>query len=114
MTTELTERLRVCAKKYDKPPFGREVDGTKELLEEAAARIEELERTADNNVHENVDTASMTAEGYNAYRLEMTRRALMALNAKLEAPYGNELSEILSRAIDEVEALQEASREEST
>ena len=43
MTTELAERLRECAKRYDEPPFEREVNGAKELLEETAARIEELE-----------------------------------------------------------------------
>ena len=52
MMTELTEQLREYAQKYDEPPFGREVDGTKELLEEAAARIEELECVANGSLDE--------------------------------------------------------------
>lgn len=39
---KITERLREYAKAYREPPTGREVEGTVELLEEAAEHIEML------------------------------------------------------------------------
>lgn len=41
---ELTDRLKEYAKAYKAEPSGREVDGTVELLEEAAERIETLNK----------------------------------------------------------------------
>lgn len=49
----------------------------------------------------------MTQKEYYDYRLEMTRRELMALIAKFEAPYGDEISEILYEAGDRIEILQQ-------
>ena len=40
MAKSLTYRLRQYAEQYETPPTGREVDGTVELLREAADRIE--------------------------------------------------------------------------
>lgn len=40
MTTQ--ERLRIYAEEYRKPPYGKEIDGTVELLEEAAEYIDRL------------------------------------------------------------------------
>lgn len=42
MITELVEKLRTYANGYNTPPYGREIEGTKELLKEAADIIEEL------------------------------------------------------------------------
>lgn len=39
---KITERLRAFAQAYREPPTGREVDGTVELLEEAAEFIEKI------------------------------------------------------------------------
>lgn len=39
---KIAERLRTYAKIYQEPPFGREVEGTVELLEEAAEHIDML------------------------------------------------------------------------
>ncbi len=39
---KITDRLRAYAKSYKEPPAGREVEGTVELLEEAAEHIELL------------------------------------------------------------------------
>ncbi|MBQ3011021.1 MAG: hypothetical protein IJA35_00705 [Clostridia bacterium] len=39
-TTKLIERMRATAKQYETPPYGREVDGTVELLREAADKLE--------------------------------------------------------------------------
>lgn len=36
------ERLRIYANEYRKPPYGKEVDGTVEILEEAAEHIDRL------------------------------------------------------------------------
>lgn len=49
----------------------------------------------------------MTAEEYALYRAEETRRELNTLNAKVElgTDIGYELSEILTQAINDVEAL---------
>ena len=49
----------------------------------------------------------MTATEYALYRVEMTRRELMELSAKIElgTDIANRLSEIINKAIDEVEAL---------
>lgn len=49
----------------------------------------------------------MTAENYAVYRVEETRRELMKLSAKVElnTDTGRQLSEILCKAICEVEAL---------
>lgn len=41
---EITKRLNEYAKAYREEPTGREVDGTVELLEEAAERIEALSK----------------------------------------------------------------------
>lgn len=51
----------------------------------------------------------ISALEYAKYRIEETRRALMALNAKVElgTNAGQNLSEILCRAIDDVEKLAE-------
>lgn len=38
----LIDRLRIYAEEYRKPPLGREIEGTAELLEETAEYIEEL------------------------------------------------------------------------
>lgn len=38
---ELIEKLRTYAAAYRKPPYGREVEGTPELLEEAVLSIQE-------------------------------------------------------------------------
>lgn len=51
-------------------------------------------------------TQQMTQKEYYDYRLEMTRRGLMELIAKYEAPYCDELSEILIEAVDRIEELQ--------
>lgn len=40
--SEFIEKLRNYAAEYRKPPYGREVEGTPELLDEAADIIEEL------------------------------------------------------------------------
>jgi len=55
------------------------------------------------------DYQQVTAEDWAMYRIEMTRRTLMELNAKVElgSEYGRRLSEILERAINEVEELAE-------
>lgn len=42
MVSELTKRLRKYAAEYDLLPFGREIEGTSELLLEAADTIETL------------------------------------------------------------------------
>lgn len=42
MISELVDKLMKYAAEYDLPPFGREIDGTKELLKEAADTIESL------------------------------------------------------------------------
>ena len=39
---KFVNKLRIYAKAYDQSPFGREIEGTKELLKEAADIIEEL------------------------------------------------------------------------
>lgn len=39
------ERLRIYANEYRKPPYGKEVDGTVEILEEAAEHIDRLSDT---------------------------------------------------------------------
>lgn len=39
-TTKLIEKMRETAKQYETPPTGREVDGTVELLREAADKLE--------------------------------------------------------------------------
>lgn len=44
------ERLRIYAKTYREEPYGREVEGTVELLEEAAERIEILENSEGRDV----------------------------------------------------------------
>ena len=49
----------------------------------------------------------MTQKEYYEYRLEMTRRELMKLNAKFEAPYAYEVSEILNEAVNRIEELQQ-------
>lgn len=41
--SNLTEKLERYAKRYQEPPYGREVDGTADLLLEAAAAICEAE-----------------------------------------------------------------------
>ena len=55
------------------------------------------------------DYQQITAEDWALYRIEMTRRTLMELNAKVElgTEYGRRLSQILDRAIDEIEELAE-------
>ena len=55
------------------------------------------------------DISSMTMEEYAWYRIEDTRRALVALDAKIErgTAIAHELSEILVKAIHEVEILAE-------
>ena len=59
------------------------------------------------------DYQQVTAEDWAMYRIEMTRRTLMELNAKVElgTEYGRRLSEILERAIDEIEELAEEAHE---
>lgn len=52
-------------------------------------------------------TRNMTEEEYAAHAAEMTRRTLMQLLAKFERPDGNRLSEIITQATYEIEALQE-------
>lgn len=39
-TTKLIEKMRKTANQYETPPYGREVDGTVELLREAADKLE--------------------------------------------------------------------------
>lgn len=39
---KISDRLREYAKSYREPPTGREVEGTVELLEEAAEHIDRL------------------------------------------------------------------------
>lgn len=39
---ELVKKLRRCAEAYKNPPYGREVEGTTELMEQAADTIEAL------------------------------------------------------------------------
>lgn len=56
---------------------------------------------------EQPDTSSMTEEEYTEYRMEQSRRALMALIAKVEWPDGDALSEILVKAVNSIEQLQE-------
>ena len=41
--SNLTEKLEMYAKRYQEPPYGREVEGTADLLLEAAAAIREAE-----------------------------------------------------------------------
>ena len=48
----------------------------------------------------------MTDREYYMHRLEMSRRALMELIAKVEHPCGDELSEILVEAVNRIEDLQ--------
>ncbi len=52
-------------------------------------------------------TRNMTEEEYAAHNVEQTRRALMQLIAKVERPDGDPLSDILTQAVNSVEALQE-------
>lgn len=47
---KLTERLRNYAKEYRKPPAGKEVEGTVELLEEAADYIDTIEGKAKRDI----------------------------------------------------------------
>lgn len=56
---------------------------------------------------EEENTEDMTATEYALHRVEMTRRELMELSAKIElgTDIANRLSEIINKAIDEVEAL---------
>lgn len=44
----LAEKARIYAKTYEEPPYGREVEGTKELLLEMAGYIERLEKDTGN------------------------------------------------------------------
>ena len=39
MSKRLTEKLQLYAKAYKEPPYGREIEGTVELLEEAANKL---------------------------------------------------------------------------
>lgn len=54
-----------------------------------------------------MNKSEMTAQEYARYRVEMTRRELMALLAMVEVgtETGRKLQEILERAVDEIEAL---------
>lgn len=56
-----------------------------------------------------MNAKDMEAENYAVYRVEQTRRELMKLNAKIElgTETGKILSEVLCKAIREVEALAE-------
>ncbi len=47
---KITERLRACAKVYRESPTGREVEGTVELLEEAAEHIDLLSGKAERDI----------------------------------------------------------------
>ena len=61
-----------------------------------------------------MNTKDMTEKEYYKYRLEMTRRGLMELIAKCEAPYCDELSEILIEAVNRIEELQNDDCQEGT
>lgn len=57
------------------------------------------------------DPLEMTCEEYYHYRLEESRRGLMALLEKVEVPFGDNLSDALLDAIRKVERLQEEAKE---
>lgn len=52
------------------------------------------------------EVSSMSAQEYDRYLLEMSRRTLAALLAKVEQP-NTPLSDILVNALNEIEALQD-------
>ena len=56
---------------------------------------------------EQADTSSMTEEEYTEYRLEQSRRALISLIEKVECPDGDRLTDVLVKAVNSVEQLQE-------
>lgn len=53
----------------------------------------------------------MTQKEYYEHRLEESRKALMALIAKVEHPIGDKLSDVLVQAVNKIEELQEEARE---
>lgn len=55
-TTKLIERMRATAKQYETPPYGREVDGTVELLREAADKLETGKKPTATGSADNVKT----------------------------------------------------------
>lgn len=77
--------------------------GTK--LAEAAYELGQL-RDKLREEPEEPDVSKMTEAEYAAHRIEQSRRAIMALIAKVERPDGDKLSDILVRAVNEIEALQ--------
>ena len=60
---KLIKKLRSYAEAYREPPFGREIEGTPELFEQAAI---ELENVAELKKHDNIDFDSMIEILHNA------------------------------------------------
>lgn len=66
MITELVEKLRTYANGYNTPPYGREIEGTKELLKQAADMIEEYINTSTDISIEQFDLSRQIADDLNA------------------------------------------------
>lgn len=86
-------------------------DAALRFLEEASAKAEPTGGQVRGQMvipwDTDADVSQMTEEEYQGFTREMSRRALMQIIAKVERPDGDPLTAILTRAVDELEALQE-------
>ena len=63
---KLIKKLRKYAENYRKPPYGMEVDGTPELLEQAADSLTEIKQSVDKLKQKFIKGLPVNHQGYDA------------------------------------------------
>lgn len=92
LAENMADQMRLYARRYEEPPYGREIDGTKELLRQAADLIEELSRERTRQMEEfqkSYDGLSQEARSIREELEEVNQSAIQFEN-KVERLLGKE------------------------